>query len=218
MTTDEAARIILEYMKLGMKLRKCDVIIGLGSSDRRVAERAAEVMLNGYGNWLVFSGGLGKITKARQTQPEARVFRDIALTMGVPAGKILIEERSTNTGQNLSFTAQLLAEHQLHPWSVLVVTKPYMERRLFAAFKRQWPDPSVELVVTSPELSYEDHFAGDIPKDVFLNVMVGDLQRLKEFPKLGYQIEQDIPDEVWQAFRELVRQGYTEHLIPGAPV
>ena len=44
--------------------------------------------------------------------------------------------------------------------------------------------------------------------------MVGDLQRIKLYPALGYQIAQEIPDDVWSAFEELVRAGYDKYLMP----
>ena len=43
--------------------------------------------------------------------------------------------------------------------------------------------------------------------------MVGDLQRIKLYPALGYQIAQEIPDEVWSAFEGLVRAGFDKYLI-----
>jgi len=43
--------------------------------------------------------------------------------------------------------------------------------------------------------------------------MAGDLQRIREYPKSGYQIEQEIPDEIWNAFEQLVAAGYNRHLI-----
>jgi hypothetical protein len=43
--------------------------------------------------------------------------------------------------------------------------------------------------------------------------LVGVLQRIKEYPKLGFQIEQDMPDEVWEAYEYLVAQGYINRLI-----
>lgn len=46
--------------------------------------------------------------------------------------------------------------------------------------------------------------------------MVGDLQRIKEFPKLGFQIEQDIPSDVWEAFEALVARGYDKYLLNSA--
>jgi hypothetical protein len=45
------------------------------------------------------------------------------------------------------------------------------------------------------------------------NVMIGDLQRIIEYPKRGFQIEQDVPENVKEAFEGLVIRGYTEHLL-----
>jgi hypothetical protein len=43
--------------------------------------------------------------------------------------------------------------------------------------------------------------------------MVGDLQRIREYPARGFQIPQPIPDEVWEAYLELVRAGYDRYLL-----
>lgn len=218
MTTDDYAKKILEYMRLNMDLKPCDAILGLGSLDTRIADRAAELMLNSYSDLLIFSGGYGKITKDHNKATEAELFRDIALAEGVSSDKILLEPKSTNTGENIRFTEQLLRDKDIKVASLIVVTKPYMERRVYAAFKKQWSNPSLELLVTSPQISYEEHFNGGIPKDLFLNIMVGDLQRIKVFPKLGFQIEQEIPKDVWDAFKALVAQGYTTHLLKDEPI
>jgi hypothetical protein len=49
--------------------------------------------------------------------------------------------------------------------------------------------------------------------DDVISIMVGDLQRIREYPARGFQIAQEIPAEVWQAYEELVRAGYDRHLI-----
>lgn len=43
--------------------------------------------------------------------------------------------------------------------------------------------------------------------------MVGDLIRIKEYPKLGFQIEQDIPDNVWEAGKELIKYGFNKYVL-----
>jgi hypothetical protein len=95
----------------------------------------------------------------------------------------------------------------------MLVQKPYMERRTYATFKAQWPDPSMEIIVTSPPIAYEDYFNETLPKEFILSVMVGDLQRIKEYPAKGFQIAQDIPDEVWSVNEQLIARGYDKHLI-----
>jgi hypothetical protein len=43
--------------------------------------------------------------------------------------------------------------------------------------------------------------------------MVGDLQRIKLYPEKGFQVFQEIPDEVWNEFEFLVDQGFKNHLL-----
>ncbi|MGD8373527.1 MAG: YdcF family protein [Candidatus Woesebacteria bacterium] len=210
---DDCAKTIWDYHHLNQSLEKCDIILALGSSDLRVAEYAAQLFLDGYGDYLVISGGYGKITKNRFNKPEAEIFADIAIRLGIPKDKIIIEPEAANTGQNITLTYKLLQKRELTPSCMLVVTKPYMERRVYATFKKQWPDNEAKLIVSSPPIKYEDYFTDDLPKDFVINIMVGDLQRIREYPKLGYQIEQEIPAEVWQAYEQLVAVGFDKALI-----
>ncbi len=125
---------------------------------------------------------------------------------------LFIENKSQNTGQNYEFTTRLLEENGIKIHTVIAVQKPYMERRTYATGKLWWPDK--EILATSPQLTLEEYEAGFAPdNDHWLHAMVGDLQRIREYPAKGFQIEQDIPGEVWSAYNYLVEQGYTKCLI-----
>jgi len=208
---DVWANMVWDYHHLHQTLRPADCIFVLGSIDTRVARYAVKLFLEGYAPFIIFSGGVGKISKDVFKKSEAEMFADIALEAGVPAEKIIIENQSTNTGDNVRFTKKILIERGFDFKTFILVQKPYMERRTYAVFKKLWPEP--EFVVTSPAISYEDYPNEAISKDDFINIMVGDLQRIKEYPARGFQIPQDIPDEVWQAYEKLVALGYIKHLI-----
>jgi hypothetical protein len=49
--------------------------------------------------------------------------------------------------------------------------------------------------------------------DDVVGIMVGDLQRIRLYPEKGFQIHQDIPDDVWRAYEELVEAGYDKYLL-----
>lgn len=210
---DVLAKLLWDYLQLREEPKKSDIIFCLCSHDIRVAQRAADLMLEGYGKYIVFSGGSGKLTEGLFTKPEADVFADIAIKSGIEKSKILIENKSANTGENIKFTYDLLIKSQIQIDSIVLVQKPYMERRTFATFMKQWPTKDTTITVTSPKLSYEDYMRGGIDKELVINVMVGDMQRIREYPKLGFQIEQDIPEGVWQAFKRLVKLGFDSHLL-----
>ncbi len=211
----ELAERLWDYHHMNQGLERSEVILVLCSHDTAVAGRGAELYLEGWAPLLVFSGGLGVITKNLWSEPEAELFARIARRMGVPESDILVETRSTNTGENVRFTRELLAGRGSEPRSVLLVQKPYMERRAYATFKNYWPEPRV--VVTSPQVSFDEylrHYSNSaLTEDDVVGIMVGDLQRIRVYPERGFQIPQEIPADVWAAYEELVRAGYDKYLI-----
>jgi uncharacterized SAM-binding protein YcdF (DUF218 family) len=213
--TDEAvdawARRVWDYHLMHQTLAKADCIIVLGSHDTRVAERGAELMIAGWAPLLVMSGDRGALTKDLWQRPEAEVFAEAALRMGVPRDRILLETRSTNTGENVEFTRRLLEERGLRPRSAIAVQKPYMERRTYATFRRRWPELS--LIVTSPQLDFDAYTSAGIPRDEVIQIMVGDLQRILLYARRGWQIPQEVPEPVLAAYARLVEQGYDRRLV-----
>jgi uncharacterized SAM-binding protein YcdF (DUF218 family) len=211
----ELALKLWQYHGMNQRLERADAILVLCSHDTSVAERGAQLFLEGWAPLLIFSGGLGAITRNLWSEPEAELFARVARGMGVPGERILVETRSTNTGENVRFTRRLLEERGLDPESFILVQKPYMERRAYATFKRYWPEKRA--VVTSPQFSFEEylknHSNGALTEDEVVCIMVGDLQRIRLYPERGFQIPQEIPDEVWAAYEELVTAGYDKHLI-----
>lgn len=207
----ELSRKLWDYHHMQHSLQKADCILALGSHDLRVADRAADLYLQGMAPLLICSGGLGNLTKEYWTEPEAEQFARIAREKGVPAEHILVENRSTNTGENIRFTQELLAAKGLDPQSFIVVQKPYMERRSYATFKKHWPEK--DLMVTSPLLGFEEYPNDEIPLERVIHIMVGDLQRIKFYPERGFQVYQEIPGDVWESYNALVAAGFDQHLM-----
>lgn len=205
------AQQLWDYHQMNHYLSKADCILALGSHDLRVAERAAALYLEGWAPLVIMSGGLGNFTQNMWTEKEADRFAAIAIQKGVPAEAILVENQSTNTGENILFTQKLLERQGLDPHSFIVVQKPYMERRSFATFKKHWPDK--HLLVTSPQIAFDKYPNEEIPIERVINIMVGDLQRIKLYPAKGFQIHQEIPGNIWEAYEQLVALGYDQHLV-----
>ena len=213
--THALAEKIWQYHQMKHQLEKADAILVLCSHDKKVAETGSQLFLDGWAPLLIFAGGLGSVTREMWTQPEADQFAEIAIGMGVPSDKILIENRSSNTGENILFRKQLLAEKQIDPQRFILVQKPYMERRSFATFQKVWPEK--EVLVTSPQVSFEEYVRSytneELSEDDVISIMVGDLQRIKLYPLKGFQIHQEIPSDVWAAYEELVKAGYDQRLV-----
>ncbi|SMY33977.1 hypothetical protein PMAL9190_01433 [Photobacterium malacitanum] len=210
-----SAKTVWDYHLLHQSLLKSDCLFVLCSNDIRVAEYAAELFLQGYAPYIVFSGNVGEITQGLFPCSEAEHFANIAREMGVPNNCIYIESQATNTGDNIIKTRALLKDKQLDPQSFILVQKPFMERRTLATFEKQWPTKTA--LVASPPIEFDD-FANDvISYGDTINVMVGDLQRIRYYPALGFSSEQVIPQLVWQAYQHLVAVGFDGHLSSELP-
>jgi len=206
-----AARILWDYLHMNHALQKSDVAIAMGSHDLRVASYAAQLVLEGWAPTLICSGGYGRLTKDNWMDSEASRFSTAAVKAGLPAEKILKEESSTNTGENLVFSRAQCKKHNIPTEKIILVHKPYMERRVWAAAQKIWPEPRT--IVTSPPISFETYPTDEVPLNEVVHIMVGDFQRILVYPEKGYAIPQKVPEEVMKAYDQLVRSGFTQHLV-----
>lgn len=215
MDKQTAIHILWDYLCLHQTPKKSDCIVGFGCYNEDVARRAAQLYHQGLAPLILFTGGLGRNTSSMWTESEASRFARIAMAEGVPEKDILTEEKSTNSAENLIFSRRILAERGLTHPRIIGVQKPYMERRLFAAFPVYWPE--AEVTVTSWQQTYEQYLTGlsrwGRTEEDTIHMVVGDFQRISAYADLGYQIRQPIPAEAAQAFQLLVDLGYTKQLI-----
>jgi uncharacterized SAM-binding protein YcdF (DUF218 family) len=181
MTDFENAQIIWDYMRFEQPLKKADVIIGLGSTDIRTAEWCAKLYHDGYAPYILFTGARGRMTREAFTENEADVYAERAIELDVPESVILKESRTTNTGENIIYSHRLLQEMGLSAKSLIIVTKPYMLRRAYATFMKQWPDETKpDIQCSAIDVSFAEYCEDEMyPFDYVTNVMVGDLQRIR---------------------------------------
>jgi uncharacterized SAM-binding protein YcdF (DUF218 family) len=205
------ARILLAAQTIREPLSRSDVIIVLCSYDTRVAAYAADLYREQLAPLLLFSGKEGANTQGRFSATEAEVFAEVARRCGVPSEAILLEKEARNTGENVRFSRDLLAGRGIPARRVIAVQKPFMGLRTRATFEKVWPE--VEILVTSPPQALEDLAPPGMELSETVSILVGDFERVLEYPKLGFQTEQPVSNEARAAFEYLKRRGYTERLM-----
>ena len=210
----ENVQILWDFMQMNQEPEIADVIVGFGCYDEDIPKRCAELFHRGLAPYVCFSGGLGRNTSAIWTKSEAERFAAIAISEGVPENRIILENKSTNSAENLLFTPKILAQNGIRAEKIIAVHKPYMEKRLWAAMQVYWP--GVKAVYTSPDVTVEEHIAHaeavGISRKRVIETLVGDVQRMELYAKKGYQVPVEIPAEVRAAFDALVADGYTGQL------
>ena len=207
-------QVLWDYLGMHQVPEKADCIVGFGNFNDNIARRAAELYLQGYAPKVLFTGGLGRNTEGLLPEPEAVRFARTAMECGVPEKDIILEDRSTNTAENILFTREKLRELGLAHGKILGVHQPFMERRITAAMGVYWPE--LDFRVTSPQVTIPEYLADSqkqgITENAAVSVIVGDFQRMDLYAKKGYQLPQDIPEEAWQAFNALVAMGFDKQL------
>lgn len=213
-----STQTIWDFHRVSDNLAHADIILGLGSIDIETAVKCTELYLEGLAPKIVFSGGIAHnddLLKTPWEGTEAEAFAKEAISLGVPREDIILEDKATNTGENITFTYALLNELDLLPDSMIIVQKPYMGKRTFATFKKQWKDEKTLIMVTSPQIDIEDYLFSkeNVEQEKIINLMVGDLDRIIKYPALGFQSAVSVPDSALKAMDTLVKAGYDKHLI-----
>ncbi|WP_329396243.1 YdcF family protein [Streptomyces lydicus] len=208
----EDAQLLWDFQQMHHELRPCSVAVGLGSHDLGVADTAVELYRRGLMPVVVFTGATSPTTRERMPRGEAVHYRERALELGVPDSAILVEPRARNTGENIRFSRALIEGADIDASSVLLISKPYEERRVYATARKLWPE--VEIVSASTPMTFDDYVEsiGDARK--VIDMLVGSLQRLLIYPDQGFMISLPVPDVVRAAFDRLRDAGFTSRLVP----
>lgn len=205
------AQTIWDYHQMHHQPRPCSAAIGLGSHDLGVATYASELYRAGLFKTLVFSGGNSPTTAARFPRGEAVHYAEHAMALGIPDEAIIIEPQAANTQQNIELSRAALRQAGVVVESVLLISKPYMQRRAYATCRKVWPQ--IDVVCASELLTFDDYVKSIGDEHLVIDMLVGDLQRVIEYPRLGFAIAQDVPNEVTTANQRLLTGGFDSRLI-----
>lgn len=210
---EQLCRTLWDYLMLKQPLVKSDCILVFGGHDPSVAIHAAHLYKEQWAQKIIVSGGVTHpafFYGETEDRIEAEALKLILLKNDVNEADIILETKAKNTSENFWFTADLLEDHNLSYNEFILVQKPYTERRTYLTGLNRWPDKS--LIVSSANVTFKEYFNGDIPKEKIIDMIVGEVYRLKEYPKLGYFTEVQIPNDVWNAYCELVDLGFNKRI------
>lgn len=205
------ARRVWDYHQMGHDPRPCSVAIGLGSHDLGVADTAVNLYKHGMAPLLLFTGATSPTTRDRMPRGEAVHYRERALELGVPSSAVLVEPRARNTGENIRFSRDVLEEAGVDVSSVLLISKPYEERRAYATARKLWPE--VEIVSASTPMTFDEYVDSIGDARLVIDMLVGALQRLMIYPEQGFMISQPVPADVTEAYERLRYGGFTSRLL-----
>lgn len=213
----DAIYTVWNYLKLNQPLPTyVDVMIILGNRDERTVDAAFHTLTQVDVGDIVITGGAVP-PKNELSVPvwpegsEAAHFATILKDKGLRR-ELILESKAQNTGDNAIFSEKILKERHIDAKSILIVTKPYMERRALQTFRKQWGSKQTSFYVASIGGSFDEYLNNEQTADIVTNIMVGDLQRIIDYPAKGFMESSEVPDEVLAALDILKRAGFTKHI------
>lgn len=205
-TLEHAARL-WRYLSSGRAHGPSDAIVVCCSYDLRVCDYACHLVSIGIASRLVISGKFGNWTRHLWSIPEANVFQMRALQYGIDPDAIVVEDQATNFGENISCVRKLLPDLK----RVTFVTKPNSILRVRLAVPIQWP--GITAFVDAPSLDFPRDVSNVIGVFGVIDEMVGDIERVIEYPGKGFQVSYPMPADVLASWRFLIAQGFDRHRL-----
>lgn len=206
-TTKKHIETLWNYNQLNEELpERADAIIVPGCCDLSVVDRAVELYHAGISDIVVMTGDRGPMT-LHNKETEALTFAERAHEFGVPKPALFLEENATNTGENVRYSDRLLTELGRTASSVVIVQKPYLERRVRATFDKQWGSETNGYVTSIQNsdglpMSFDEYVTMRTADERDIaNYVLDTMHRIITYPERGYHTEQNMTPDILASYK-----------------
>lgn len=176
---DIKAEQLYEPLKAGNSPKQSDVIFVFGSAKNMRIAKAVELYHSGVASKIMVTGAAPRWadSQGENNITEAQRMADYAITHGVPANDIIIEDQAISIPDNVKRSIDLWEAMQWHPQRITLVTSEFNVRRAEMNIYEFTPWP-VEIFTASPEPS------STLRADIWIETERGRRLILNEYAKL----------------------------------
>jgi uncharacterized SAM-binding protein YcdF (DUF218 family) len=126
---------LIQYLSPETDIFSCQLALLFGSRHAQdaLASEASRLFREGYFKRLIVSGGNtmnGRISEARE-------IAERLIVRGIPLECLTLEEKASNTGENVIYSRVLAGESVSE---LFVIGKVYAKRRYAMTIRAQWPE------------------------------------------------------------------------------
>jgi hypothetical protein len=178
---EELLSPVWRFLVVNDQPKRSDIIFVFGGLDLAVPIRAAELYHAKIATQILITGNIGPLSKNVFNKPEAQIFRDEMIKHHVPSSSVLIEDKATNTLQNVMLGMNLLLSSNITIESAVLVAKPFLMRRCLATFQHHYN--KIKVLACPPQgpiLKFCDR-----PRREFAERVLAELHRIKIYSEKG---------------------------------
>lgn len=203
--TSPAAESVYQYLAAVEQgsLEPADLIVGFGHFDLRIARTCGELWQQGLAPYLLFTGGVGA-GSADLGMPEAEAFAvELRRAIpGFPAECLLVESHSTNTGDNVRFSLDVLQQANISVGSAILVATPFRQRRVNQTWSKVTNGVPCQSAPPKPDLETDRQIFAEKGEDL-ITQLSGEIARLQNYPQRGWITDAPIPAHILTAAANL---------------
>ena len=143
-------------------------IFGTSTIDGEVLESVARACLQDRFPKVLVTGLSGRLYD-ETGKPVARIMRDELIARGVPSDLILVQDRSTNTLEDVAFSLNVLEKHDISPESIAFLCKVHHSGRCLRTLRKFFPSQTLSPVTYLAEyegvkISKEDWYQHEVSR------------------------------------------------------
>ena len=213
---------------------QADILIMFGASIPAAYSQFLFAWKQNITKHYCLTGGIGHTTATLQelmkdelqtdtsNMPEAEVMKTY-LSKYIPVDSILIENKSTNCGNNVTNTLELLEDKNIPHNSIIIMQDATMQLRMDAGFRKFASNSKIinfagyqaHVIARNNRLEYDTNLWGMWDIDRFVNLLLGEIHRLRDDQDgygpngLNYIAHVDIPENVNNAYQYILRHKST---------
>jgi uncharacterized SAM-binding protein YcdF (DUF218 family) len=203
-----------------------DLIVAMGSALVDVVEKAAGLFRTGIAKKILVCGGIGHSTPLLWNniesyfpaircdgRAEAEVYRDLLIKhFGVPSEAIIVENESTNCGDNAVKARVVLEREKFEGTRVILIQDPTMQIRTMASFDKVFQDqPKMKFFSVPPFVPrlHVNGIEGGVyatwSQNRFLQLVLGEIPRLAAYGPSGsgFISHVEVPSKITDAWARL---------------
>ena len=160
-------------------------IFGTSTIDSDALEPLARDCQQGRFPKVMVTGLSGRLY-SETGRPVARIMRDELIARGVPSEVILVQDRSTNTLEDVAFSLGVLEKHDVSPESIAFLCKAHHSGRCLRTLRKFFPSQTLSPITYLAEydgikVSKEDWYQHEVSK----GRVYGEYLRIIEYSKRG---------------------------------
>ncbi len=160
-------------------------IFGTSTIDNEILESVARDYQKGRFPKVTVTGLSGRLY-SETGKPVAHIMRDELMARGVPSEVILVQDRSTNTLEDVAFSLDVLEKHDISPKSIAFLCKAHHSGRCLRTLRKFFPSQILSPVTYLAEydgvkVSKADWYQHEVSR----GRVYGEYLRIIEYSKRG---------------------------------